>query len=44
MVNNIDPHRTDEYYDGRTGQRISDAEWDESQRRIQEAESTNANH
>lgn len=37
-------HRADEFYDGRTGERVSDEDYDESERRkreIREAKSSN---
>jgi hypothetical protein len=38
----VDPHRVDEFYDGRTGRRVTDEEWDESARRVREAEAHDA--
>ncbi|HEY8588654.1 MAG TPA: hypothetical protein VIL55_03770 [Naasia sp.] len=34
----VDPHIADRFYDGCTGRRVTDEEWDESQRRIRELE------
>lgn len=34
----VDPHRVDEFYDGKTGRRVTDEEWDESARRKAAAE------
>jgi hypothetical protein len=38
----VDPHMVDEFYDARTGRRVTDEEWDESQRRKREAEARDA--
>lgn len=38
----VDAHRVDQFYDGRTGRRVTDEEWDESQRRLREAEAADA--
>lgn len=34
----VDPHRVDQFFNGDTGERVTDEEWDESQRRLREAE------
>ncbi len=38
----VDPDRIDQFYDGNTGRRITDEEWDESQRRLREHEAADA--
>lgn len=43
----IDGHKVaaelaDQFYSGKTGERVTDAEWDESRRRIREAEAADA--
>lgn len=40
---NVPAVMADQFYDGRTGRRITDAEWDESRRRIREAEEAESN-
>jgi hypothetical protein len=38
----VDPATADLFYDGDTGERVSDEEWDETQRRIELAEALSA--
>ena len=39
----VDSHLIDLFYDGRTGELISDEEWDEQARRLQEGENLDGN-
>lgn len=34
LTHNVDPQMVDLFFDGKSGTRISDAQWDEQQRRI----------
>lgn len=38
----VDPHTVDLYFDMRTGERVSDEEWDETRRRLELAEAMDA--
>lgn len=38
----VDPHTIDQFIDGHTGLPITDEQWDESQRRLREAEEADA--